>query len=518
HVADEVAAALTLTCRSADRLLHLAAALTRLPAAAAALAAGRIDMPKAIAFTDELSGLGDVPAAAVAAVAAADAAALTTGELRRLLRRTVLALDPDAATRRREKAQKKARVECWADSSGTWSLAGRDLPPAEVLAADQSIDAAARDLKAAGAEGTLDYLRSRVFLARLSGQPLWALLPGQDHAGCAGDAAGPGQDGRGPGGGRDGGGQDGDSQDGGVPGADGHRQDGDGQDGDGEDPERGPGGGCPRTGPAAPGGGPGPAAEPGVGLTGTVNLTVPLTTWLGLTGQPGQPGEAAGYGPLDAAACRDLAAALAAAPGSRWCLTITSPRGAALGHGCAKPGNPPPPGTPLPGSPGPPGAAPPGHGPPGGGTIGHGPPGIRPLGHGPPGSAAPGGGPPGGSGPIPWLAGVTIKWLETEACGHARETFAYQPSPSLRHLVKARDRTCSFPGCCRPARRCDDDHTEPFDQGGRTCECNLSPLCRRHHAAKQAPGWHLRQPRPATLIWTTPSGRTYTTGPGRYPL
>ena len=31
-------------------------------------------------------------------------------------------------------------------------------------------------------------------------------------------------------------------------------------------------------------------------------------------------------------------------------------------------------------------------------------------------------------------------------------------------------------------------HTIPYEHGGRTCECNLSPLCRSHHGAKQAPG------------------------------
>ena len=48
---------------------------------------------------------------------------------------------------------------------------------------------------------------------------------------------------------------------------------------------------------------------------------------------------------------------------------------------------------------------------------------------------------------------------------------------------------------------------------GRTCECNLAALCRRHHQAKQAPGWHLEQPSPGTLTWTLPSARTYTTPP-----
>jgi hypothetical protein len=44
-----------------------------------------------------------------------------------------------------------------------------------------------------------------------------------------------------------------------------------------------------------------------------------------------------------------------------------------------------------------------------------------------------------------------------------------------------------------------------------------APVCRHDHRAKQAPGWTLTQPRPGTMIWTTPSGRTYTTGPTCYP-
>jgi hypothetical protein len=511
HVGDEVAAALTLTCRAADRLVSLAAGVTRLPAAAAALAAGRIDMPRAIVFTDELAGLGDVAAAAVAALVAPDAAGLTTSELRRMLHRAVLALDPEAATKRREKAQRDARVEVWAEPAGTAALAGRDMPPAEVLAADKHIDATARDLKAAGAEGTLEQLRARVFLTLLSGQPIYTLLPGQDRGTStvsadgrsadgrsadslydppgndpnaddhAGDYLGRGDHGRGN---HDGGNHDGGDHDGGDHGAD----------GDGDNPGRPGPGGARRPGP---GRGPGPSGgntgSPAA-LTGSVNLTVPLMTWLGLTGQPG---EAAGHGPLDATACRDLTAVIAAGPGSRWCLTITSPDGTAVGHGCAETAHPPPRG------PAPPGVGPPGQR-------------AGPGSTGPPGSSEP----PGGAsddGRIPWLAGIKINWLETGACGHARETFAYQPSRALRHLIKTRNRTCTFPGCRRPAIRCDDDHTVPFDQGGRTCECNISPLCRRHHGAKQAPGWHLDQPRPGVLTWTLPSGRTHTTRPAPYP-
>ena len=119
-----------------------------------------------------------------------------------MLHRAVLALDPDAARKRREKAQRDARVECWTEPAGTWSLAGRDLPPAAVLAADQHIDTAARDLKNAGADGTLEQLRARVFLALLTSRPLYTLLPGQDNTLPGQDDGLPGQDDGLPGAGR----------------------------------------------------------------------------------------------------------------------------------------------------------------------------------------------------------------------------------------------------------------------------------------------------------------------------
>jgi len=116
-----------------------------------------------------------------------------------------------------------------------------------------------------------------------------------------------------------------------------------------------------------------------------------------------------------------------------------------------------------------------------------------------------------------WLAGIAVSKLETGDCSHPRESPRYRPSSVLRHLITIRQPTCSFPGCRRPATRCDQDHTVPYDQGGRTCECNLSPLCRRHHRCKQAEGWCLGQPEPGVLVWHTPAGRTYTSTPTVYP-
>ena len=101
-------------------------------------------------------------------------------------------------------------------------------------------------------------------------------------------------------------------------------------------------------------------------------------------------------------------------------------------------------------------------------------------------------------------------------CDHARAEDRYRPSRKLAHLVRARNTTCTAPGCGRRAASCDLDHTDPHHQGGRTCECNLAPLCRHHHRCKQADGWRLEQPEPGVLVWHTPAGRTYTTTPTHY--
>ena len=63
-----------------------------------------------------------------------------------------------------------------------------------------------------------------------------------------------------------------------------------------------------------------------------MNITVP---WAVLTGQPGAPADVAGFGLADAADARDLAAAAARDPRTRWCVTVLHPDGTAAAHGCA---------------------------------------------------------------------------------------------------------------------------------------------------------------------------------------
>ncbi len=98
------------------------------------------------------------------------------------------------------------------------------------------------------------------------------------------------------------------------------------------------------------------------------------------------------------------------------------------------------------------------------------------------------------------------------------EALRYQPAAALERFVRCRDLTCRFPGCSRPAAVCDLDHTTPFNHrnpeaGGRTVASNLKCLCRLHHRLKSFGRWRDTQLADGTVIWESPSCRTYTTSP-----
>jgi hypothetical protein len=227
---------------------------------------------------------------------------------------------------------------------------------------------------------------------------------------------------------------------------------------DGPGGNGGPGRG-PRNGPSGTGG-PGagrPAGNGGPSLAAQVTLTIPWGTWQGTSDTPG---EAGGFGLLDPETARDLVAAAARHTDTRWCYTVLHPDGTAAAHACAPgrhPGGPPDPRT------------------------------------------------------------LKFNTVIRGPCNHAQAQGSYRPSRKLRHLITARNTTCTAPGCGHAAANCDLDHTTPWHRGGVTCECNLAPLCRHHHRVKQALGWWLEQSEPGVLRWRTPAGRTHTTTPTVYP-
>jgi hypothetical protein len=229
------------------------------------------------------------------------------------------------------------------------------------------------------------------------------------------------------------------------------------------------------------------------GFAANVNLTVPLVT---TTGRADRPGDLTGFGPIDPWLARDLTRAAAANPKTTWCVTFTDQQGHATGHGCARP---------VPKN--------------------HSKHGNHSKRDGPGFSFTPAGrdGPPGGYGT--WILRIpgrelliTIDSLTTENCDHKFENRGHDPGVKLRHLTQIRHATCTSPVCPRPAATCDFEHNIPYEAGGRTCLCNAGPKCRHDHRVNQHPRWKVDQLPDGTFRWTTPSGRTYTTEPTRYPI
>ena len=494
--ADQLAAELHLTNASAAAQMDYARTVAdRLPATCAALRAGTIHPVHARIIEDETRILSAGDAARADAVLAGAAGSLTFGKLRAAAHRLVLELDPDSAGRRKQAARQDAHVRRFREESGNAGMVARELAPDEVLASWQHVEQRALDLRAAGMPGTLQELRVRAYCDLLQERdsrpapvgPAGTEVPAPAGLDDTGAPAGPDDDGGGAdgnGGGADGNGGGADGNGGGADGngggADGNGGGADGN-GGGSGPAGGRGPGQPGPGSAPPGNGrtrP-PGRDTGPAFAALINITVP---WSALTGQSGIPAEVAGLGLVDAADARDLAAAAARDPRTRWCVTALHPDGTAAAHGCA-PGRHPPPGT----------------------------------GHPTAATPAPGPDPPR---PRDWIDRLRIQLtpITRGPCGHDHAEPGYRPSRTLAHLIRTRNARCTAPGCGRPAARCDLDHTVPWDQGGLTCECDLAPLCRHHHRCKQAERWRLEQPEPGVLIWRTPAGRTYATRPTQYPV
>ncbi|MBC3189691.1 DUF222 domain-containing protein [Pseudonocardia sp. C8] len=266
-----------------------------------------------------------------------------------------------------------------------------------------------------------------------------------------------------------------------------------------------------------------------------IELRVGLGT---LAGRDDRPGDIPGLGPITAHTAR--IAATTQRRGARWIFAITDPDGYLLlagplrrrprtrvpndRNGPKPPGAPQTPRTPdtpdTPGAPGAPGAP--------------GMPGTPNRSNSPNPPGAPPGAPPVRGGVVelhisldeldryatdpqladwhPLLAEIAHAWADRDT-RHARldadPTARFARGPLATH-IHVRDRTCIGPGCTRPARRSELDHTTDHDHGGPTVPANIGPCCGRHHTDKHR-GWTLTQPQPARFCWTSPLGRTYRT-------
>jgi hypothetical protein len=438
---EELAVELTVTRGEAAHLIDDAIDLTaRLPKTLAGMAAGLVDAERAAWIAFYTRSLSPADTARADEVLAGDAPDLRADQLARRAAALEMKLNPEAVQARRERAKRDGqRVEARREASGNASLAGRELDTADVLASKAYLDAVAARLRERGVPGSLDRLRALALtdltqgrdpLGRIQPAPAGA-APGHDQPAGPPENAGPADE---------------DSP-------------------SGRDDDH-------------------PSARPGAPapVPALVNLIIPAATLLGLSAAPAQAGH---WGLLDADETRGVAAAAAAHPRTRWCVTLTGPDGTALAHGCAR--------------------------------------GPRPrllsdLAPQPPPASRPQAPPPAPSAQLTELLrrlGLTLTPIARASGDPAPAEDGYVPSRSLKHLVRARTATCDAPGCQNPAASADLDHTVPWPDGP-TSQSNLAPRCRTHHRAKQAPDWKVEQIEPGVTRWTLPSGRTHVTTPTEY--
>ncbi len=517
---DEVAAVLGWSRTMAGRKLDLADDLAdRVPAVGEALWAGWLDEPKAQRLCEWTRDLADDHARHVCQVLLPEAPELPVGELIRRIEQVAAALDPQWAERRRKRAEKNARVILSPNPSGTATLSLCDVAAPDGLAMRDRVDALAAAVRALGALLPIGSLRAAVAgrlldgsMAGLDDRHIALVLASEYH-----DQQRPEPDEPdGPGDGHDPDDAPGD------PGPDDAPDDA--PDGDGPD-DGGPGG--PRDdGPvdpdhdgAAGGGGSAddagqqglldlpdidadlppmldePEPRPGRVRTGTCEVRLRLTTALGLDQLPGT---VPGYGAVLAHDARAMTVRLR---GGEWRIVLTDDDGR-LQHVLLARRRPGPRDRPDRRSRGDGRCA---------GIVELQVPttllaALRPHEHGD---------------WAPLLAELQRRLadLGTHHGGpppeDADDLTRRRPRAEVDRWVRVRDRHCVAPGCRRPARHADLDHTVARAHGGPTSTWNLGVWDRHHHRAKHHAGWRVRQPTPGRFTIRTRAGVHHTTAPKR---
>ena len=496
---DEVAAALGWSCTMAARRLDLADDLAeRLPEVGEALWAGWLDEPKAQRFCEWTRDLADDHAQHVCQVLLPEAPELPVGELIRRIEQTAAALDPEWAERRRKRAEKNARVILSPNPSGTATLSLCDVAAPDGLAMRDRVDALAAAVRALGVLLPVGSLRAAVAgrlldgsMAGLDDRHIALVLASEYHDQHCPPAAdegpdNPGPDDRGP----DDRGPDDRGPD--VPDDPGPRDpSGDGATAD-EVPEQGLLD-LPDVDADLPPMLDEPEARPGRVRTGTSEVRLRLTTALGLDELPGS---VPGYGTVLA---HDVRAMTVRLRGGEWRIVLTDDDGC-LQHVLLARRRP---GT---------------RGRPEGRSRGDGTcagivelqvpttllAALRPHEHG------------------DWAALLAelqrrLAELGTHRGGpppeNADDLARRRPRAEVDRWVRVRDRHCVAPGCRRPARHADLDHTVARAHSGPTSTWNLGVWDRHHHRAKHHAGWRVRQPTPGRFEIRTRAGVHHTTRP-----
>lgn len=168
-VCDELALATkysATTCGS--RMMVGKALVEQFPQTLALMAAGKISYWYGRVLVDETACVTDEQAALVEKRVLDKAPDWHLGEYRQAVRRAVVAVDPEGAAARAERALRNRNVWVFAGTDATATLGASRLPVADAVAAYEHLDALAR--AGAGDGRTLDQRRADLFLALLRGE------------------------------------------------------------------------------------------------------------------------------------------------------------------------------------------------------------------------------------------------------------------------------------------------------------------------------------------------------------
>jgi hypothetical protein len=177
----EVALALSTSVVSAERLMWAAWDLeARLPGTGALLESGLLTYAKAKAVYEALLPLSDEAAARAEAMILPQLPGKTYAQVQKLAEQAAITVDPQAAARRREDAERRhCRVEMRREESGAAALSGRDLPTDQTLVAHASVCARAQEYLDSGAfpaDTRMDQYRVAAYLDLLNGIPAAARI------------------------------------------------------------------------------------------------------------------------------------------------------------------------------------------------------------------------------------------------------------------------------------------------------------------------------------------------------
>jgi Domain of unknown function (DUF222) len=170
YLGDEIALALNISGIAASHRLDLALDLVeKLPDTLAALDKGEIDLTRARAISDSTGPLSAEHAAEVEARVLDKAKEQNAPQLRRLLKRTVIKIDPDGAQARYKERRAGRRVVVTPVEDGMAELWAY-LPAPAANAIYLAVDAAARQAKTPDDERTADQRRADVFVDLVLGE------------------------------------------------------------------------------------------------------------------------------------------------------------------------------------------------------------------------------------------------------------------------------------------------------------------------------------------------------------